>query len=210
MASAFDYAGQKCSAASRVLVHEAIAEPLLERLAGACRCSRSARRRAREPTSARDRAGGRGAGALATTRSAAREGTVVAERRRLPGSRLVLPADGRRRSAPRLAGAREEMFGPLLASSACATSSRPVSRRQLPFALTGGLFARNPATVRYVAARPRSATSTSTAGSRARWWAPALRRQPAVGDRYQGRRPGLSAAVRRAARRDREHDASRA
>src|SRR6202020_1686239 len=35
--SAFNYAGQKCSAASRVLVHEAIADQLLERLAGAVR-----------------------------------------------------------------------------------------------------------------------------------------------------------------------------
>ena len=33
--SAFDYAGQKCSAAARVLVHEAIHDALLERLAGA-------------------------------------------------------------------------------------------------------------------------------------------------------------------------------
>ncbi|TML06015.1 MAG: aldehyde dehydrogenase family protein, partial [Actinobacteria bacterium] len=33
--SAFLYAGQKCSAAARVLVHEAIADPLIERLAGA-------------------------------------------------------------------------------------------------------------------------------------------------------------------------------
>ncbi len=33
--SAFGYAGQKCSAAARVLVHEAIAETLVERLAGA-------------------------------------------------------------------------------------------------------------------------------------------------------------------------------
>src|SRR5207302_5585695 len=33
--SAFGYAGQKCSAASRVLVHEAIADQLIERLAGA-------------------------------------------------------------------------------------------------------------------------------------------------------------------------------
>ena len=33
--SAFGYAGQKCSAAARVLVHEAIADTLLERLAGA-------------------------------------------------------------------------------------------------------------------------------------------------------------------------------
>ena len=33
--SAFGYAGQKCSAAARVLVHEAIADTLVERLAGA-------------------------------------------------------------------------------------------------------------------------------------------------------------------------------
>ncbi len=35
--SAFGYAGQKCSAAARVLVHEAAADTLLERLAGAIR-----------------------------------------------------------------------------------------------------------------------------------------------------------------------------
>src|SRR6202030_3270816 len=35
--SAFLYAGQKCSAAARVLVHEAIAERLIERVAGATR-----------------------------------------------------------------------------------------------------------------------------------------------------------------------------
>ena len=35
--SAFVYAGQKCSAAARVLVHEAIADQLIERLAGATR-----------------------------------------------------------------------------------------------------------------------------------------------------------------------------
>src|SRR5207237_6243647 len=33
--SAFVYAGQKCSAAARVLVHEGIADALLERVAGA-------------------------------------------------------------------------------------------------------------------------------------------------------------------------------
>ena len=35
VSSAFVYAGQKCSAASRVLVHEAIADQLIERVAGA-------------------------------------------------------------------------------------------------------------------------------------------------------------------------------
>ena len=37
VSSAFAYAGQKCSAASRVLVHEAIADRLIERVAGAMR-----------------------------------------------------------------------------------------------------------------------------------------------------------------------------
>ena len=35
VSSAFVYAGQKCSAAARVLVHEAIADQLIERVAGA-------------------------------------------------------------------------------------------------------------------------------------------------------------------------------
>ena len=35
VSSAFVYAGQKCSAAARVLVHEAIADQLIERIAGA-------------------------------------------------------------------------------------------------------------------------------------------------------------------------------
>ena len=35
VASAFNYAGQKCSAAARVLCHEAIHDTLVERLAGA-------------------------------------------------------------------------------------------------------------------------------------------------------------------------------
>src|SRR6202011_946341 len=37
VSSAFAYAGQKCSAAARVLVHEAIADQLIERVAGAVR-----------------------------------------------------------------------------------------------------------------------------------------------------------------------------
>ena len=40
VSSAFVYAGQKCSAAARVLVHEAIADALIERIAGAARVLR--------------------------------------------------------------------------------------------------------------------------------------------------------------------------
>ncbi len=45
VASAFTYGGQKCSAAARVLVHDAIADELIERMRGRRgRCSRSVRR----------------------------------------------------------------------------------------------------------------------------------------------------------------------
>ena len=46
------------------------------------------------------------------------------------------------------------MFGPLLAVTAVPTVERPAtSSTRCPFALTGGLFSRNPATVERVAAR---------------------------------------------------------
>ena len=48
--SAFNYAGQKCSAAARVLAHEAIHDALIERLAGAIEVLTSARRRTRRST----------------------------------------------------------------------------------------------------------------------------------------------------------------
>ncbi len=51
--SAFGFAGQKCSAASRVIVDEAIAEIAAERLAGAIETLRVARRMSSRPTSGR-------------------------------------------------------------------------------------------------------------------------------------------------------------
>ena len=47
--SAFGFAGQKCSAAARVLAHEAVHDGLVERLAGAVRCSTWARRSGSPP-----------------------------------------------------------------------------------------------------------------------------------------------------------------
>ncbi|MDX6696755.1 MAG: RHH-type transcriptional regulator, proline utilization regulon repressor / proline dehydrogenase [Solirubrobacteraceae bacterium] len=152
--SAFVYAGQKCSAASRVLVHEAVADALLERLAGAVDVLVVGQ--ASEPgtdvppvieASARDRI-------VDYTRRAAQAGTLVARRDELPDAGWFvaptvvtdLPADH-----PVL---EEEVFGPLLAvervpslEAACELVER------LPFALTGGLFARNPATIEAVTRR---------------------------------------------------------
>ena len=89
--SAFGYAGQKCSAAARVLVHEAIADTLVERLAGAVeRARRGPGGPLRHRGAAGDRA--RGAGARAPLRARGR-GHIAAGRESVPDERLVLRAD---------------------------------------------------------------------------------------------------------------------
>jgi RHH-type transcriptional regulator, proline utilization regulon repressor / proline dehydrogenase / delta 1-pyrroline-5-carboxylate dehydrogenase len=153
--SAFVYAGQKCSAASRLLAHEKIADALIERLAGAVKVlivgqaddfatdvppviEREAQERVRR-----------------YAEIAAGDGTIVAQsEREIPANgwfcnpTLVtdIPTDS--------AVLKEEIFGPLLAlervksiAAACDSLDRS------PFALTGGLFSRNPDTVDEVARR---------------------------------------------------------
>jgi RHH-type proline utilization regulon transcriptional repressor/proline dehydrogenase/delta 1-pyrroline-5-carboxylate dehydrogenase len=153
--SAFAYAGQKCSAAARVLVHEAIAEQLIERLAGAVRTlvvgqadslgtdvppviERTAQERV-------DRYAER----------AARDGRIVA------GGDTTVPERGWF-CAPTVAVdlqpdspvLREEVFGPLLTVERIPTIERGCEIVEaLPYALTGGLFARDPTTVRLVRER---------------------------------------------------------
>jgi len=152
--SAFGYAGQKCSAASRVLVHEAIADTLLERLAGAVAVLRvgQAESFATEvppviDEESRERV-------LRYGELAERDGRVLARVDDVPSEGSFCP--------PVLAAGlpddsevvRDEIFGPLLA----VTSVRDVDAAcdvvdSLPFALTGGLFSRSPATVERVARR---------------------------------------------------------
>ncbi len=151
VSSAFVYAGQKCSAAARVLVHEAIAEKLIERVAGAvgllvvgqaaelgtdvpALIERSAQERV---TRYRELAAEQGQIRASGDRSPARGWFCP------PAVVTDLPAD-----SPVL---REEIFGPLLAIE----QVRDVEHAcelvdELPFGLTGGLFARDPATVAYV------------------------------------------------------------
>ena len=152
--SAFAYAGQKCSAASRVLVCEAVADQLLERIAGAASVlvvgqadtlgtdvppviEQSALERV-----ARYRAIAEREGTLVATASPPNDpgwfcpATIAAD---LPGDSAVL---------------HEEIFGPLLAIQRVRDISHACDLvEELPFALTGGLFTRNPASVRTVRAR---------------------------------------------------------
>jgi RHH-type proline utilization regulon transcriptional repressor/proline dehydrogenase/delta 1-pyrroline-5-carboxylate dehydrogenase len=153
VSSAFVYGGQKCSAASRVLVHEAIADALIERVAGATQTlivgqaeelgtdvppliERAAQERLRR-----------------YAELAARDGVIVAGGGPVPERGWFFPPTV---AADLPAGSpvlEEEIFGPLLAIERVRDVERAceiVDGQR--FALTGGLFARNPSTVSYVRA----------------------------------------------------------
>ena len=154
VASAFVFAGQKCSAAARVLAHEAIHDALVDRLAGAVEVLQVGQAQELDtdvPPVIEQEAQERVARYAA---EAARGGRIAAQARDVPDRgwfatptlAAELPED-----SPVL---NEEIFGPLLAvervksvEAACDALDRS------PFALTAGLFARNPDTVDYVEAR---------------------------------------------------------
>ena len=151
--SAFAYAGQKCSAAARVLAHEAVHDSLLERLAGAVEVLAvgQAEQFATEVPPVIEREAAERIGAYAAR--AEREGRIAARAANVPGEGWFC--------APTLASAlepgspvlREEVFGPLLTVEAVSGVDEACDIvRSLPFALTGGLFSRSPATIEKVAA----------------------------------------------------------
>jgi RHH-type proline utilization regulon transcriptional repressor/proline dehydrogenase/delta 1-pyrroline-5-carboxylate dehydrogenase len=146
--SAFIYAGQKCSAAARALVHEAIHDALVERLAGAVEVLEVGQAEDLSidvppviEREAQERVARYAAEAERTGRIAARAGSVP-DRGWFAAPTLAtdLPPD-----SPVLA---EEIFGPLLAVERVRDVDEACDRVDAsPFGLTGGLFARNPDTV---------------------------------------------------------------
>ena len=152
--SAYAFAGQKCSAASRVLVHEAIADQLLERLAGAVSVLVVGQADAlgTDVPPVIERAAQERVARYAEL--AAREGTIVATAEPPDSAGWFCPATVAADLPPGSPVLEEEIFGPLLAVQRV----RDVEQASdivdgLSFALTGGLFTRDPATVRRVAAR---------------------------------------------------------
>jgi RHH-type proline utilization regulon transcriptional repressor/proline dehydrogenase/delta 1-pyrroline-5-carboxylate dehydrogenase len=152
--SAFAYAGQKCSAAARVLVHEAAAEPLLERLAGAVDLlvTGPADDLGSDVPALIERAARERVDAYAARAGA--DGEIVARGGEPPTqgwySRPSL-ATGLPPDSPVL---REEVFGPLLTVEAVSSVEAACEVVDgLPFALTGGLFSRDPRTVAAVVRR---------------------------------------------------------
>jgi RHH-type proline utilization regulon transcriptional repressor/proline dehydrogenase/delta 1-pyrroline-5-carboxylate dehydrogenase len=152
--SAFGFAGQKCSAASRILAHEAIADVLTERLAGCIHTlqvgqaerfgidvppviDQEAQQRITHYVGLGERDGQIAAQAMVDSS----EGYFTA-----PTLITNVP-----RGSPVI---QDEIFGPVLTlepvpdvDEACEVIDRS------PFALTGGLFCRNPDTVQAVVAR---------------------------------------------------------
>jgi RHH-type proline utilization regulon transcriptional repressor/proline dehydrogenase/delta 1-pyrroline-5-carboxylate dehydrogenase len=154
VASAFAYAGQKCSAASRVIAHEAIAEPMLERLVGAVevlRVGQAERFGTDVPPLIEREAQERVEG---YARRAAADGRMEFEAGDVPEKGWFCPprvAADLRADSPVL---REEVFGPLLTVDVVPDVGAACELvESLPFALTGGLFSRSPATVEAVARR---------------------------------------------------------
>jgi RHH-type transcriptional regulator, proline utilization regulon repressor / proline dehydrogenase / delta 1-pyrroline-5-carboxylate dehydrogenase len=152
--SAFVYAGQKCSACARVLVHEGVAGTLTERLAGAASVLVVGQAEAfgTEVPPVIERAARERVERYAA--QAARDGRVVARHEGVPergwfcAPTVVtdLPA-----GSPVLS---DEVFGPLLAVEQVPSVEAACDLLdESPFALTGGLFSRNPAVIEEVARR---------------------------------------------------------
>ena len=152
--SAFNFAGQKCSAASRVLCHEAVHDALLERLAGAVEVlevGQAERLDIDVPAvierSAQERVARYAAEAERTGRLAA----VAAD---VPRDGWFAPPTVAAELASDSPVLHEEIFGPLLAVERVRDVAAACDRiDESPFGLTGGLFARNPDTVDYVVDR---------------------------------------------------------
>jgi RHH-type proline utilization regulon transcriptional repressor/proline dehydrogenase/delta 1-pyrroline-5-carboxylate dehydrogenase len=154
VSSAFIYAGQKCSAAARVLVHEAIADQLIERVSGAVRVLRvgQAEELGTDVPPVIERSAQERVNRYAEL--AERQGVVTARVEPVPDRGWFCPPTVVADLDPASPVLSEEIFGPLLAIERVRDVEHAMDIvNGLPVALTGGLFARDPATVRYVERR---------------------------------------------------------
>ena len=152
--SAFVYAGQKCSACSRVLAHEAIADALEERLAGAAASlavGQASDFAADVPPVIEQEAQER---VRDYAQQGASEGRIVAGGHELPPEGWFVAPTVVAGLPPDSRILREEIFGPLVAVERHPSVDAACDALEdSPFALTGGLFSRSPQTVERVARR---------------------------------------------------------
>ena len=155
--SAFGFAGQKCSAASRLIVVEQVYEQVKERIVGATRvvpvgpaCDMATLVGPVIDAEAHERICGVIAGA-------SRHGRVVLSRTDVPsggwfvGPTVVADVD------PRSSLATDEVFGPVLAIMPASSFEAAVQlANDTDYALTAGVFSRSPAHLRLAAAELRA------------------------------------------------------
>ena len=154
MRSAFGYAGQKCSAAARVLAHEGIADILVERLTGAMAALRvgQADEFATDVPPVIERDAKERVDRYA--RTAESEGSLAAPGREPPADGWFCPPRLATDLPPESSVLREEVFGPLLAVERVSDMDAACDAVDAsPFALTGGLFSRSPSTIEEVVRR---------------------------------------------------------
>jgi predicted delta-1-pyrroline-5-carboxylate dehydrogenase group 2 len=152
--SAFAYGGQKCSAAARVLVHEAIADELTERLQGAVELLQVGQAEdfaTQVPPLIERDAQQR---VLEYEERAARAGRLVRHAGAVPAVGWFVPPAIALDLPPGSPVLEDEVFGPLLAVERVAGVPEACDVVDASsYALTGGLFSRNPETIRYVVSR---------------------------------------------------------
>jgi RHH-type proline utilization regulon transcriptional repressor/proline dehydrogenase/delta 1-pyrroline-5-carboxylate dehydrogenase len=152
--SGFVYAGQKCSAAARVLAHEAVADTLLERLAGAVEVLQVGQADTfgtDVPPVIDDEAQNRVLEYIEIARS---DGRIAAQRQDVPGEGHFVPPTLATDLPPDSRVLRDEIFGPVLTVERFESIEAACDAVEAsPFALTGGLFSRSPATIDYVVER---------------------------------------------------------
>lgn len=143
--SAFGFAGQKCSAASRVLVHEAIADLLEERLKGAIPnlLTGQAERFGVDLGPVIDLESQRRHSSYLTR--AAEDGAEIVSNREVPDEGYFCPPTVAFGPEPGSAVVREEVFAPLVTVERVPGLEAAFAEVDaLPFALTAGIFTRNP------------------------------------------------------------------
>jgi RHH-type proline utilization regulon transcriptional repressor/proline dehydrogenase/delta 1-pyrroline-5-carboxylate dehydrogenase len=152
--SAFVYAGQKCSAAARVLAHERVADTLVERLAGATSVLQvgQADRFSTDVPPVIEREAQERVNDYAER--AAREGRIAARLEPVPDEGWFAAPTVATDLAPDSPVLRDEIFGPVLAVERVASIDAALDALDAsPFALTGGLFSRDPAVIEKVTRR---------------------------------------------------------
>jgi RHH-type proline utilization regulon transcriptional repressor/proline dehydrogenase/delta 1-pyrroline-5-carboxylate dehydrogenase len=157
LASAFGFSGQKCSAASRLIVLDSVHDELVNRLVGAAR-----ELRVGHP---RDMAVQVGplidADAHAKVRSyvelAAGEGTIAFDGGTMPSEGWFVGPTVVTGVAPSARLAREEIFGPVLAVLRVADLDAAIATaNDTDYALTAGILSRSPANIARAAAELRA------------------------------------------------------